>query len=70
MDGINMNVRFTYHSPKPGQPEKYQAIRAKAQELAEVIGENSPPSEESAIAIRKIEEAVMWANAGIARWGN
>lgn len=58
---------FTYHAPQPGQPEKYQALREKAKELAYLITELVPPSREQSLAITKLEEASMWANAGIAR---
>ena len=58
---------FTYHAPKEGQPEKYQAIRSKAKELAYLIDDLVPVGREQNLAITKIEEAVMWANAGIAR---
>ena len=59
--------RFTYHSPKDGQPERYEAIRYKAGILAAYIDKNCPDSREKSLAITKIEEAVMWANAAIAR---
>jgi hypothetical protein len=59
--------RFTYHPPKPGQPELYTAIRDKAKELAYLIEEVCPDSREKSLAITKIEEAAMWANASIAR---
>lgn len=58
---------FTYHAPKPGQPERYQAIRDKAKELANLIDELVPDSREKSLAQTKLEESVMWANAGIAR---
>ncbi len=58
---------FTYHAPKDGQPEKYQAIRDKAKELAYLIHELVPPSREQSLAMTKLEECSMWANAGIAR---
>ena len=58
---------FTYHAPKDGQPEKYQAIREKAKELAYLIQELVPPSREQSLAMTKMEECSMWANAGIAR---
>lgn len=58
---------FTYHAPKDGQPEKYQAIREKAKELAYLIQNLVPPSREQSLAITKLEECSMWANAGIAR---
>lgn len=58
---------FKYHSPKDGQPEKYTAIREKAKELAYLIDEFCPNSREKSLAITKIEESSMWANASIAR---
>ena len=47
---------FTYHAPKDGQPEKYQAIREKAKELAYLIQELVPPSREQSLAMTKLEE--------------
>ena len=58
---------FTYHPPKPGQPERYAAIRAKAKELAELIDAECPQSRERSIAMTDLENCVMWANAAIAR---
>lgn len=58
---------FKYHSPKEGQPEKYTKLREKAKELAYLISELCPNSRERALAITKLEESSMWANAAIAR---
>ncbi len=58
---------FKYHSPKEGQLEKYTQLREKAKELAYLIEELAPQSREKALAITKLEESVMWANASIAR---
>lgn len=58
---------FTYHAPKPGQTEKYEAIRAKGKEFALLIAELVPFSREQSLALTELESAVMWANAGIAR---
>ena len=58
---------FKYHSPKQGQQNKYVAIREKAKELAYLIDRTCPKSREKSLAITKIEEASMWANASIAR---
>lgn len=58
---------FKYHSPKEGQPEKYNAIREKAKELAHLIDKECPNSREKSIAITNLETSVMWANASIAR---
>lgn len=59
--------RFSYHSPKEGQPEKYTAIREKAKELAHMIDELCPNSREKSVSMTNLETAVMWANASIAR---
>ena len=39
MDALNADLEknFTYHAPKPGQPERYGRIRDKAKELAYLI---------------------------------
>ena len=58
---------YTYHKPSADQKERYQAIRAKGKELAELIRGACPASRERSLAFTKIEEAVMWANASIAR---
>lgn len=58
---------FTYHAPKEGQSEKYSALRNKAKELAYLIMETVPVGRESALAMTNLEQAIFWANAGIAR---
>ena len=58
---------FTYHPPKDGQHAKYAMIRAQAKELAYMIDTHVPVSREKSLAMTKLEECVMWANAGIAR---
>lgn len=58
---------FMYHAPKAGQQEKYEAIRAKAKELAYLIDEECPPSREKSLAMTKLDESVMWADAAVAR---
>jgi hypothetical protein len=61
--------RFTYHPPKDGQPELYQAIRDMAKMMATIIENTCPESREKSLAITNLEQAVMWANASIARNG-
>ena len=58
---------YTYHTPKAGQPERYEAIRNKAKELAYLIENSCIDSREKSLAFTNLEEAVMWANASIAR---
>ncbi|MEK3784661.1 Acb2/Tad1 domain-containing protein [Paenibacillus sp. FSL R5-0810] len=58
---------FSYHAPKPGQPEIYQEIREKAKELAYLIDKLAPNSREKSLAMTSLEQSVFWANAAIAR---
>lgn len=58
---------FMYHAPKVGQPAQYEALRAKAKELAYLIDELCPKSREQSLAMTNLEQALFWANAGIAR---
>lgn len=67
IDTDELTTRFTYHSPKPGQPERYTELRDTAGRLATLIVEITPSSREQSLALTKLEEAVMWANAAIAR---
>jgi len=57
---------FTYHKPNGTQPQRYEMIRDKARELAHLINENTPPSAEQTLAIRHLQQTVMFANASIA----
>jgi hypothetical protein len=70
MDPADLIKRFTYHPPKDhDQAEKYVTIRSHAHGLAALINEHAPDSREKSLAITHLEEAVMWANAAIARNG-
>lgn len=58
---------FTYHPPQSTQPGRYAQVRAVACELARLLNTLCPPSRELSLAQTKLEEAVMWGNASIAR---
>ena len=58
---------FTYHSPKGDQSERYVVIRNTAKAFAMLVIDKCPTSRERSLAITKLEECVMWANASIAR---
>ena len=58
---------FTYHVLKEEQSEMCERIRYKAKMLAAFINEKCPDSREKSLALTKLEEAVMWANASIER---
>lgn len=63
----DLENRFTYHAPKDGQPERYQQIRDAGHSLATLLNAQCPDSREKSLAITHLEQAVMWANASIAR---
>lgn len=68
-DDVKLQIEqsFTYHSPKGNQPERYESMRSLAKSLAFHIATCCPASRERSLALTKLEEAVMWANASIAR---
>lgn len=59
--------RFTFHPSTPTTSSKYEAMRAKALELAAWMDENAPESRELSLALTNLDQAVMWFNASIAR---
>lgn len=57
---------FKYHAPNELQQKVYEAIRAKAKELAAVIMANAPESEERKFALHYLKQAVMCTNQAVA----
>ena len=58
---------FTYHAPTGDKPERHQMIRESGKIFAHAVLSCCPDRREASLALTKIEEAVMWANAAIAR---
>jgi len=67
MDQADILHRFTYHPSKGDQEQRYQHLRGLFAAMAKKINENCPDSREKSLAITKLEESSMWANASIAR---
>ena len=63
----DLENNFKYHAPTPEQVQMYTDLRDAGKAFAELVQKTCPSSREQAIAFTKIEEAVMWANASIAR---
>jgi hypothetical protein len=64
----DIESRFTYHPPKdPETIASHEAVRDELRVTALLLDEMLPDSREKSIAITKLEEALMWANAAIAR---
>jgi hypothetical protein len=74
MNHRNMQERelaniYTYHAPDASQIAMYTKIRNMGGDLADMINRFCLPCRELDQAMLKVEEAVMWANAAIARHG-
>jgi len=66
MNGMNIENTFTYHAPNEEQQKRYVELRNKAKELAYMIQSHCPDSREKSIALTKLQETIMMANAAIA----
>lgn len=58
---------FSYHAPSPEKIDKHETLREATKALALMYLELVPGGREQSLALTKLEEAVMWANAGVAR---
>jgi hypothetical protein len=63
----HLSTAFRYHAPIGDQPKRYEILRSAARELAQLLCGSCPASRERSIALTKLEESIMWANASIAR---
>ncbi len=62
-----LEVHFTHHPPTDDRiAQMHEAVREHCKGLAAVVT-FLPPTRERSLALTKIEEAMMWANACIAR---
>lgn len=66
MDQADLERRFTYHPPKSDQVPRYERLRAAGREFAELVNALCPDFGEKDVAIERVRDAVMWANAAIA----
>lgn len=57
---------FTYHAPTAENLVQYAELRDVAKRFAETINRLVPAGSDKTVAIRKVREAVMTANAGVA----
>lgn len=65
----DLTKRFTAHEMSNDQQERAATIRSAGNYLAVVIQKNTLVGREQSLALTNIEQAVFWANAGVAREG-
>ena len=58
---------FRYHKPSQSDADSIALLRADCKGLAEAVDRLCPDGREKSIALTKIEEVSMWANAAIVR---
>ena len=64
---MEIDKQFNYGSVSEGQSNDMALLRAEGKMLAEKINNCMQDGREKSLAITKLEEAIFWANAGIAR---
>lgn len=68
MSREDIENRFTYHPPKDDEARmRHEYVRTTAAHFANGLEELLPESRERSLALTKIEEAMFWANAALAR---
>lgn len=70
IDSEELSHRFAYHPPKNDKTIRaHEAVRTLLDEAADRLNEIVPDGREKALVMTNLEQAMMWANAGIARIG-
>ena len=59
--------RVTFHSPTPSGIDRHAVLSKAAGYLLSVIEDTVPDGREKSLAITNVEQAKMWASAGVAR---
>jgi hypothetical protein len=67
MASDDINRRFDYHRPTGTKVQDHESVRADVKATAEFFDFILPAGREKALALTKLEEALFWANAAIAR---
>jgi hypothetical protein len=67
MSQEDIEHRFAYHAPNAERVQTHERIRAEIGYVAGFLEYKLPDGREKSLAITKLEEAMFWANAAIAR---
>jgi hypothetical protein len=58
---------FTFHPPGDDARALHELVRAHCRDLARTLDQVLPQGREASLALTRLEEAMFWANAAIAR---
>jgi hypothetical protein len=67
MDPEDIEHRFKYHKPDAEKAALHQIARARCRGVADDLNDLLPECREKSLVMTKLEEAMFWANAAIAR---
>lgn len=69
MTSESMADRFKHHPPRggTGDEDRHESVREAVHRAAEELRYLLPESREASLAVTKLEEAMFWANAALAR---
>ena len=62
-----IDCNFDHHLPDDATANYHDEVRKRCKELAEFFDSKLPECRERSLALTKLEEAMFWANAAIAR---
>lgn len=68
MEAADLDARFRHHPPRtPERVEAHEYARSLVRALADELNDTLPEGREKSLVITRLEEALFWANAAIAR---
>jgi hypothetical protein len=64
----DLENRFSYHPPLTEERKReHERVRTYLLQMAQEFNQSLPDGREKALVITKLEEAMFWANAALAR---
>lgn len=69
VDYADLDRRFAFHPADQDAASCHEAVRSAARQMAVAVLQVTPKGREQALALTNIEQAMMWANAAVAREG-